>query len=187
FLDHAEIEAELAFDPRDTYGLGHGHSLFDELLRVPLRVWHPAVVPGPNDAPASVVDITPTLLDFLGVPGPAGDGQSLRSALEGGAFDPKRPLYAGSLAFGPRMHAVVRGGWKGIGGDGARALYYDVAHDPHERRPRADPGGVAELIAAYGAQAGRASTPLSLDDESVRALQAIGYLEQATDESEMGR
>lgn len=183
FLDHAEIEAELAYDPRGTYGIGHGHSLFGELLRVPLRVWHPDVTPGPSDAPASVVDIAPTLLDYLGVPAPASDGQSLRAALEGGDFDPQRPLYAGALAFGPRLTAVVRGDWKGIAGGGIRSLYYDLARDPRERTPRADPGGVAELIAGYGAQDRSASAPLSLDDESVRALQAIGYLEQAPTDS----
>ena len=187
FLDHAEIEAELAFDPRGTYGIGHGHSLFGELLHVPLYVWHPSVTPGPSEAPASVVDIAPTLLDYLGIPGPAGDGQSLRAALEGGDFDPERPLYAGALAFGPRLSSVVRGSWKGIGGDGARALYYDLARDPRERAPRADPGGVADLLAAYGAQAPGASTPLSLDDESMRALQALGYLEHTPDASEEAR
>jgi len=187
FLDHTEIEAELAYDPRGTYGIGHGHSLFGELLRVPLRVWHPDATPGPSAAPASVVDIAPTLLDYLGVPGMAGDGQSLRPALEGGGFDPERPLYAGALAFGPRLTAVVRGSWKGIAGDGMRSLYYDLAHDPRERTPRADPGGVADLIAAHGAQGRSASAPLSLDDESVRALQAIGYLEQAPDDSEKER
>jgi arylsulfatase A-like enzyme len=187
FLDHAEIEAELAFDPRGTYGIGHGHSLFGELLRVPLYVWHPSVTPGRIEAPASVADIAPTLLDFLGVPGPAGDGMSLRAALEGGGFDPERPLYAGALAFGPRLSAVVRGSWKGIGGDGARPLYYDLARDPHERAPRGDPGGVAELLAAHRAQAPGASAPVTLDDESVRALQAIGYLEHAPDTSEKPR
>jgi arylsulfatase A-like enzyme len=183
FLDHAGIEAELAVDPRGTYGIGHGHGLFGELLRVPLRVWHPDVVPGPSETPASVVDIAPTLLDYLGVPAPASDGHSLRPALEGGDFDPERALYAGSLAFGPRLTAVVRGGWKGIAGEGIPPLYYDLARDPRERTPRGDPGGIAALIAAYGAQARSASAPLSLDDESVRALQAIGYLENAPDAS----
>lgn len=65
----------------------HGHSLYSEVLRVPLIVKFPAESGqrrvGFSDAPASLLDIVPTVLDYAGLKSPAIlSGYSLRSLPE---------------------------------------------------------------------------------------------------------
>jgi arylsulfatase A-like enzyme len=61
--------------------LGHGTSLYDEQLRVPLIVQYPDGKSGLSDVPASGVDVLPTVLDTVGLPIPAGlPGRSLRDS-----------------------------------------------------------------------------------------------------------
>jgi choline-sulfatase len=181
FLDHVEEETSRALDPRETYGLGHGHSLYQEQLHVPLIVWHPALAGGTHEVPASLVDVAPTLLDWLGLKAQRGDGRSLRHALAGNPFDPERPLFASSVAFGPRREAVLRGGKKLLSGGGvAPDLWFDLAQDPSERNPlaRAD-AGLASLLAAYRRDEVTAGAPAEIDPDDLAELQALGYLQDA--------
>lgn len=63
----------------DHQGLGHGHTLYDELLRVPLVIRMPGGgVVATVSQPVRTMDLFPTLLDAVGLPVPAGlDGVSL--------------------------------------------------------------------------------------------------------------
>jgi arylsulfatase A-like enzyme len=60
--------------------LGHGRTLFDHQVRVPLLVWGPGIPAGVRvDAPVAVADIMPTLLDLVDLPrAETGYGESLR-------------------------------------------------------------------------------------------------------------
>ncbi len=69
----------------------HRNSLYEEVLRVPLLISYPGS-PGVGkviDTPVHMMDITPTLLDMVGITVPAHmDGQSLLPLLQGGtAFE----------------------------------------------------------------------------------------------------
>ena len=69
FLDHADWAARWDHDPRGLRGIGHGQSHFQELLRVPWISWGPGVPAQARlAAPASLLDLSPTLLDWLGLP-----------------------------------------------------------------------------------------------------------------------
>jgi len=62
----------------------HGHNLHDVLLRVPLVMAGPDVVPGEWSSIVSLLDVAPTVLDLAGVEAPAGlDGASLLPVLRG--------------------------------------------------------------------------------------------------------
>jgi arylsulfatase A-like enzyme len=62
FLDHVESERGQGEDPRDLYGIGHGHSLYDELLHVPLLWMGGAAPAGQRIAEQfSLLDLMPTL------------------------------------------------------------------------------------------------------------------------------
>jgi arylsulfatase A-like enzyme len=67
--------------------LGHGHSLYDELIHVPLIVRFPhAGFSGRIDAQVRAMDIFPTVLDAVGMPVPAGiDAASLMPLVRGEA------------------------------------------------------------------------------------------------------
>jgi arylsulfatase A-like enzyme len=89
-------------------GAYHGHTLYDELLRVPLIWYDPQTSPGGQvvHSPVSLVDIVPTLLARVGLEVPPGiDGIDLSAALSGrGWID--RVLFAESIAHGPNRSAV---------------------------------------------------------------------------------
>jgi arylsulfatase A-like enzyme len=111
----------------------HGDSLFGDVLSVPLIVQYPDRTYGRVDlAPASGVDVVPTVLDTLGleVPGELA-GRSLREA----STDPiARVAQHGSTA-----HAVQFDGWKlivgpvaGSNGRPDAVQLYDLHADPGE-------------------------------------------------------
>ncbi len=89
--------------------VGHGRSMQEILLRVPLMVRYPdghGVTPGANDRPASLVDIMPTILELAGrPPHDLGlDGRSLLSLPPPGARD--RPLFADYQLYDDELSSV---------------------------------------------------------------------------------
>ncbi len=133
FADHGEE----FFDHGD---LEHGHSLYDELLRVPLVIAGPGIAPRRVSAPVSLLDVTPTVLDLLGLGGGEYDGTSL-AHLMNGDVDPKftnRARAFGRLLYGPNAWASLVGDqkWVSRGGD---EVVYDLSKDPGEKSPTVDP------------------------------------------------
>jgi arylsulfatase A-like enzyme len=73
----------------------HGGRLDRDLIRVPLLVRGPGVVPGRCASSISLVDVMPTLLDALGVPVPGQlDGRSFADLLDGRGTFEGRPVIA---------------------------------------------------------------------------------------------
>lgn len=133
FADHGEE----FFDHGD---LEHGHTLYDELLRVPLIVRAPGLTPRRVAEPVSLLDVTPTLLDLVGVaPAADMDGYSL-AALARGEPDARfvdRPRAFGRLLYGPNGWASLLGARKWISREGAEQVF-DLTADPHEKAPLSD-------------------------------------------------
>lgn len=89
YADHGEL-----FGEHDLWA--HGNSVYEDLLRVPLMIRYTGVVtPGRGiTTPVQSFDAMPTILDYAGIPIPAGlDGVSLRPLLEGAAPPDARPIY----------------------------------------------------------------------------------------------
>lgn len=71
----------------DHGGLLHGFTLYEEVLRVPLIFWNPALPPRRSQAGFHQIDFLPTVLDALGVPAPADiDGQSRWAEIRDGSY-----------------------------------------------------------------------------------------------------
>lgn len=71
-------------------------TFYDDVLHVPLVIYHPHLKPRRVDKLVSLIDIAPTVLDFLGIPQPSGfQGQSLVSVLKDNSMD--RQIFAGVL------------------------------------------------------------------------------------------
>jgi arylsulfatase A-like enzyme len=176
-------------------GRGHGHTLYDELLRVPLIVRYPArfAAGARVRERAQLVDVAPTLLELAGLPpDPRLPGRSLL------APDPQRPRPAhASLRLGPhRLDAVVVGEEKLVvdRARGREALY-DLSDDPGETRDRAaeraertaalrgelEVGLAAEARVAAELRGGQAApiAPDALPPEVVQSLRELGYLDDA--------
>jgi arylsulfatase A-like enzyme len=112
---------------------GHGASLRDMLVHVPLLIHYPAMVPaGKISEGVDDIDIVPTLADALGVaPDAEWQGQSLLPLASGvGAGYPTMPFSSQYENF----HTGRIGSWKvKIAGAGP-AKVYDLASDPSEMK-----------------------------------------------------
>jgi arylsulfatase A-like enzyme len=93
----------------------HGHSMNDELLRVPLVLWAPGRAEGGVvvESPVSALDVAPTLLDLAGLEDAGTDvAASLLSHLKGGAPPGDRTLVAQTMLYGIQRLAAERDGVK---------------------------------------------------------------------------
>ncbi len=119
-------------------GYEHGHTLFDELLKIPFVVRAPTLPPGAVvDAPVSLLDVTPTLLDLLDLSFDGLDGVSLVPAMRGDEAA-VAALRTRDLAFGRPLYGRER--WGALHGDlkwtavSARSQVFDVRADPEEKK-----------------------------------------------------
>ncbi|MFP5287832.1 MAG: sulfatase, partial [Thermoanaerobaculia bacterium] len=188
FWDHALAGRDSGDDPRGIWGIGHGHTMYEELLRVPLIFHGPGVGSGRKvPCVGRHVDVMPTVLDLLGLAPPPGiRGRSLAPLLAGRSEAEgceAVPVIAESPAYGPDSKAVV---WKRrkLVVRGGEELLFDLRQDPGENRNLA--GSQPELAAALraildrelaGAAAAGKSDPMRLDEETRRQLKALGYLQ----------
>ena len=167
----------------DHGGFEHGHSLYQELLHIPLAVWGPGVLPGRIDAPVSLVDVLPTLLEALGLPPLAGlDGVSLWPLLTRRQALAERPIVAEGTLHGPERRALVRWPWKLVEVDGGAPRLFDLERDPGEAQDLAasQPDrlrALGEELAGLRAAAAPAAPPPEIDAETRRDLSGLGYLE----------
>ena len=182
--DHGE-----AFDERGA--LGHAHDLHAETLRIPLIVKLPRQRKGKRlAAPAQQLDIAPTLLTAAGLGAPPelpGADLARLAAAGDSALWRERPAFSHLSYEGRRGIAVTAGAWKLIQplpvAAGRRPRLYDLGADPGERRDLADANPVrrawlsalarGELLAARG---GLRPERAAMDEETRRALAALGYL-----------
>ncbi len=124
--DHGE---ELWEYPRKC---GHGSSLRESLVRVPLLVHYPPLIPRRVvEVGVDGVDVLPTILDALGRPPlDAAQGESLLPVSHGVGTHYPRPAYA---SMNEMSHTMRLGRYKmWVGMAGVPALY-DVTRDPDER------------------------------------------------------
>ena len=158
----------------------HSHTLYDELLLVPLIVKLPRSAHAGESVDVQVrsIDIAPTILDLLGIDIPETfEGDSLLSLVD--AWTPvSRPavsLQDSKLA----DHASLRTErWKLYDG-----RLYDLAADPGETRDVADDNRetVEQLqlllnqLTAPGPNPG--SLPVELDDDTQKRLRSLGYVD----------
>ena len=158
----------------------HGHALWQELLHVPLILWGAGVNPGRGATPVSLVDIAPTVLDWLDLVSPVPfDGVSLLPTVSASVQVPDRPLYAGGVHRGTPQSAVMRWPHKlVIDHASGRLLRFDLAQDPHERHILA--GNSRALVADFCRHQQRAQdsdqAPATPSQEVTERLRALGYL-----------
>jgi hypothetical protein len=141
---------------------GHGPSLFQTEVAVPLLLRGPGVPPGEVAEPVQLLDLVPTLLALAGIePGPDLLGRSL---LHGGS---ELPIVSATFSSGPLIWAWRQGSNKvvlrmaeqpGLGSEARTrfipgnpqapgAYQYQLADDPQELQPQIPAG---ELLAGAG-------------------------------------
>jgi arylsulfatase A-like enzyme len=119
---------------------GHGHSVYNELLHVPLVIRYPALFAGGArvSVPVSAVDVMPTILELSGAPIPSSAaGRSLVALMRGTDPAPAGETYSELLYRYGSGRALIRGSQKFVGitvGTEERRELYDLVADPGETR-----------------------------------------------------
>lgn len=140
-------------------GFEHGHSLYQELIHVPLFFCLPGRLPeGVRlSRPVRLIDVAPTILDFLNIePPPHYEGLSIRQLLEGKG-QPQAPgnnllpdgvAYAEALMHGREQKCVMAYPWKLVYEMGTEEeVLFNLGEDPleMENAAEAEPGRIDYL------------------------------------------
>jgi len=197
--DHGQEFAD--HDPAQIFG-EHGHTLYDELLHVPLVMHvpdgdaHGAVV----DGIVQSVDVTPTILELLGLePTPGAQGMSHAELARHGGTSPREiALSESTVSSGEEWKALRAAGHAliaafslptpertGIPGPAEWEQLYDLAANPGEHDDLA--GRATDLLArlrdrmlaefaAITRPIGDAMPGQGLTDEARERLRELGYL-----------
>jgi arylsulfatase A-like enzyme len=185
--DHGE-----GFDV-DRGRIHHGGRLHQDLVRVPLLVSGPGVIPREVGDSVSLVDVMPTILDLAGVPVPPGlDGRSFAAALRGERLA-ERPRFAmehyytwekgerrvtAEVRQAPSSLAVIAGGrWLIRGPDGEEL--YDT-HADVDQRLSLGPDASREPLGRLASDRLRQRKPeeaSQLDEALEEQLRSLGYIE----------
>ncbi len=166
-------------------GVGHGTTMYQELVHVPLWVFGPGIAPARVDKPVNLVGLLPTIADYLALPPRSHwQGTSWLSAAGGDIFSDTRGSYPEE---GVNAEALIREGYKLILDHArGRTMLFQLADDPGERNDLAgrQPGRVREMSRALETHREvnlklRGSVPQmeasELDEEMAERLQALGY------------
>ena len=173
----------------DHGGFEHGHTLYDELLHVPLIIRAPAL--GPARAGGTVrplvrlIDVAPTLCELAGVaPADSFEGESLVPLLQGREGADRAVLSQGNM-WGAAGDAWRKGRFKLIREqEPERIMVFDLLADPEEANDLAGQSLElrAELLSdldlikrSLGGGAGGGVAP-TLSPEDVERLRSLGYI-----------
>jgi len=178
--DHGELLGE--------HGrVGHGLTLDEVLVRVPLLVKPPRGVgrPGRVAAPIQLDDVMPMLLEALGLATPAGiQGVAPEHARERSAvFAEVNPLPAESED--GEYRAWIEGDWKLVWNSLGHHELYDLATDPGEDRnlASAEPARLAGMKDRLGRYVASLPPPpaakpaRNIDPETAKSLRSLGYVQ----------
>ncbi len=190
------ITADHGEEFQDHGSWGHGHSVYQELLNVPLLFYRPGRVPEGQriDRTVSTMFIPQTVVDFAGITGMThAEGRSLAGDIRGDVPQGYQVAFSDMLD----DRRVIRAGrWKMII-NGNNTKMFDLQDDPHERNEVTDMTHwpVAErylriLLGQYlgsvdrghwwsadqHAQRAVAAGAAELDHETCEQLRALGYV-----------
>lgn len=177
----------------------HGHywkrDLYEATLRVPLLMLPPPAIPSTPRRVGAVVrliDVAPTIVDWLGLPKLAGaEGRSLRSLASGASTEPPGPAIAvfepETNGHGAPSAAVLRDQWKLIRHGAGMWIpdewqsgweeLYDLSADSGETANRAaDSAQIREELAPLLPFGWKPAVPSEITPEERERLRNLGYL-----------
>jgi len=184
FEDHLAEEKMQSAHPEGHIGVGHGHSMYQEVLHVPLLIWHPSYSGRDITVPISLVDIAPTVTEWLSLKNVhlPWSGKSLAQIplLNESADLRSRPVFSSGTAYGANKTAVLWKQWKTVFIQSNVSVMFNLRSDPMEHRHWGW-SGPAFLLDQYMAQYNLLPTQgdvshQKLTESELEMLRSIGYL-----------
>jgi choline-sulfatase len=176
----------------------HGYFIYQSTLRVPLIIHWPEgarwpdgapPVPAHIDEPVGLIDVAPTIVQFLGLPQPGSfQGESLLGLLSAGGSPLPREVYSESFyahdKFGWAPQSALRtGDFKYV--DAPEAELYDLARDPGEEHnlisghpavAQSLHERLVELRTRFAGASSGVPAQAEISPETLSNLHALGYL-----------
>jgi len=182
---YADIKKEVDDFEETIEAFGHGHTLYQEQLHVPLLIWHPDLEARAVGAEVSLIDVGPSIAQWVGftLGQEAYAGVYLDEHLTKRTPSADRTFFGSALARGEPQVSALRGNKKAIWKvPEDHTDYYDLSVDPGEQSPLSNDQWVLEFDGAYLdfvqlAQNKEEAVAGELDSEQIRVLQSIGYLQ----------
>jgi len=179
----------------DHGGVLHGHSQYQELVRVPLVLHGPGVAAGRRQRePVSLVDVVPTALGLLGVPAPTDlDGIPLEPLWQtpGSTLPARFLFFEADITFPPPAPGVTPPGTRRAVRFGKYKLHYDTRtrqvqlydldQDPRETRNLRETqpeiaGALLDRLTAFLERPAASAPGRELTVEQLEALRSLGYV-----------
>lgn len=212
--DHGEEFGERL--PENIYDR-HGHTLYEEIVHVPLIIKLPGQLHRGTrfSAMARMVDVMPTILDVIGVRLATNEmqGATLRPFWEGSAKLMRRPAFVEAIAHQYEKKGVRSGNYKyvltippeSVAANGRNHLpkttsdreLYDLQADPGEKRNLlAEPmdGGIRALVEKFDrtlrefvARQSGRADPTLLDEQTLEKLKELGYVDEGPADASVER
>jgi arylsulfatase A-like enzyme len=176
----------------------HGHTMYNELLRVPLIITGIKLKHLTVNTPVRSIDLLPTVIDILSVEAQHYNlkGVSFLNLLEGKKEGPGRPIFAMGTLYGDEKYCLIKdnnkiiintGNRKGKGnligsGNKSKLEFYDMAKDPMETEnlANAQPKNAARLKNLLDKfirdKSVFKSKKTVLDKKTKEQLKSLGYL-----------
>jgi arylsulfatase A-like enzyme/Tfp pilus assembly protein PilF len=168
--------------------LTHSLLIYNSTLHVPMLIHGPGLVPAGTEVKelTRVIDLAPTLLDYLGLKQGLGRGKSLRPLTEGKALKEEISAYSESL------YPSLNFGWSELKGlESGRYRFiaaptpelYDMDADPTEKNnlmeSLPDVGGrlqneLNEIVAEMESE--KSHSTQAIDSETEAMLRSLGYV-----------
>ncbi|MBI3178753.1 MAG: sulfatase-like hydrolase/transferase [Deltaproteobacteria bacterium] len=150
--DHAPAEYASA-QHLDRWGVDHGHTLYEELVHVPLLLVPPLAAEAPpqarSEALVSIADVFATVLGLAGA-GAAGRGTAhdLSTILSRPLWTDREYALSETTLYGPDRVAVTTPELRAIFTEPNETVVFDRLADPQELRPLPADGPLARRGAA---------------------------------------
>jgi len=199
--DHAEFEAT-HYHSCKKQGVGHGHTLFQELIRVPLIIanfypkgkfrfqkWKPKEI---QDV-VQLIDVVPTLLDYIGLePTASYDGNSLLPLIDGrrvpffndNARLEYRPIFSQTTASGIKT-SLIEYPNKFIRSHKETDALFNLEEDSeekinliHEKRERTS--DMLKKVLRFEEFKPPKTEEIPLSEDDLEKLKALGYIDSDT-------
>jgi len=200
--DHAEFEATHYQSFQEWQGVSHGHTLFQELIRVPLIItnFHPR---GESSSPEwqpteiqdmiQLVDLVPTLLDHIGLsPIVDGDGASLLPLIHRRSFPfvndnaqlNHRSIFSESTASGNLKISLIEYPYKFIYAYKETNALFNLDKDHNERKNLVNKklrlaSDMLENVLRFKEEKPPETEVIPLSKDDLEQLKALGYIDNS--------
>jgi len=176
--DHGELFGEHGL-------LGHGNTLYQEELHIPLIVKYPGteLSAGQEDSPIQLIDILPMILNRLNMPLPQGIQGTVPPQITHPVFAEVYPLPFRDQYQGD-WRALYEGTFKFLWNSKGEGLLFNLEEDPreavnlidrHGKRAQSMEDNMEKLLASLP-KPGPAGPPQKIDEHTRDALKGLGYL-----------